>query len=283
MLKFLTTFLVLLGLVGCSNQESLLPDPTETVAESLGKFGTLVSKIEVEFGFDATSEEWAEVRGSNCDSSNEQYWFPGIVSEKFDEATQQVIATKSWAASLIANCPTRITFQSLSQEEFDAFTSLDNSYNAEKYLEPGIRLSSLGQFGALAAELEREYKFEATVQEWADARDRTCNGFAGTQYTIASPHITNEQAKYKAWAAAVVTTCPGSVLPYQWAGEPLAALTWADSSFATQLNQIQGGGGGGGYEAPQTGGGYTVQCNDGTFSNSGGKQGACSWHGGVAG
>lgn len=30
-----------------------------------------------------------------------------------------------------------------------------------------------------------------------------------------------------------------------------------------------------------TGGGYRVQCSDGSFSNSGGKQGACSHHGGV--
>jgi len=28
--------------------------------------------------------------------------------------------------------------------------------------------------------------------------------------------------------------------------------------------------------------GYLVQCKDGTYSNAGGKQGACSWHGGVA-
>jgi len=28
-------------------------------------------------------------------------------------------------------------------------------------------------------------------------------------------------------------------------------------------------------------GGYTVTCADGTLSNAGGKQGACSWHGGV--
>jgi len=30
-----------------------------------------------------------------------------------------------------------------------------------------------------------------------------------------------------------------------------------------------------------SGGGYSVTCNDGTTSYSGGKQGACSWHGGV--
>jgi len=31
------------------------------------------------------------------------------------------------------------------------------------------------------------------------------------------------------------------------------------------------------------GDGYTAQCADGTWSHSGGKSGACSWHGGVAG
>lgn len=35
------------------------------------------------------------------------------------------------------------------------------------------------------------------------------------------------------------------------------------------------------YSGGSSGGGYRVQCNDGTYSNSGGKQGACSWHGGT--
>ena len=34
---------------------------------------------------------------------------------------------------------------------------------------------------------------------------------------------------------------------------------------------------------PSAGTGYRVRCNDGTYSNSGGRQGACSWHGGVSG
>lgn len=32
---------------------------------------------------------------------------------------------------------------------------------------------------------------------------------------------------------------------------------------------------------PGSGSGYTVRCNDGSYSGSGGKQGACSWHGGI--
>lgn len=34
-------------------------------------------------------------------------------------------------------------------------------------------------------------------------------------------------------------------------------------------------------EQEPSGGGYIVQCNDGTLSDAGGTQGACSWHGGV--
>jgi len=34
--------------------------------------------------------------------------------------------------------------------------------------------------------------------------------------------------------------------------------------------------------APSRRVGYRVRCNDGTFSNAGGRQGACSWHGGVS-
>jgi len=33
----------------------------------------------------------------------------------------------------------------------------------------------------------------------------------------------------------------------------------------------------------ENGTGYRVQCEDGTYSHSGGRPGACSWHGGVAG
>lgn len=282
MLRILTTFFVLLGLVGCSNQESLLPDPTETVSESLGKFGTLVSKIEIEYGFDSTSEEWAEVRDSNCSDPDGYSWMPGIVSEQFDQATQDAIARKSWAASVIAECRTKVEFHSLDQEYFDAFSSLDPSYTAEKYLQPEIRLASLGQFGVLAAELENTYIFEASVQEWADARDKSCSSITPSSYVKASPPISNQEATLMAWAAAIVTTCPGSITPYSWGGDELAALTWADPGFAAQLNQPSGDVGGN-YAPPATGGGYTVQCNDGTFSNSGGKQGACSWHGGVAG
>lgn len=42
-----------------------------------------------------------------------------------------------------------------------------------------------------------------------------------------------------------------------------------------------GGGGGGTYVIPG-GSGYSVICNDGSISDSGGIQGACSWHGGVS-
>ena len=37
-----------------------------------------------------------------------------------------------------------------------------------------------------------------------------------------------------------------------------------------------------GYSGSSGGSGYPVRCADGWISNSGGKQGACSWHGGIA-
>ena len=39
----------------------------------------------------------------------------------------------------------------------------------------------------------------------------------------------------------------------------------------------------GGGSSTYPGGGSWVMCNDGRTSNAGGKQGACSWHGGVSG
>jgi hypothetical protein len=42
-----------------------------------------------------------------------------------------------------------------------------------------------------------------------------------------------------------------------------------------------GGCGSGGWQMGRDGNGSRVQCVDGSWSNSGGKSGACSWHGGV--
>lgn len=53
-----------------------------------------------------------------------------------------------------------------------------------------------------------------------------------------------------------------------------------DRIFPSVIIHLGGGDGGGGTYSG--GSGSTVRCNDGTFSNSGGIQGACSWHGGVA-
>lgn len=42
-------------------------------------------------------------------------------------------------------------------------------------------------------------------------------------------------------------------------------------------------GAGSGYSSGgSSGSGYSTMCNDGTLSQSGGKRGACSWHGGVS-
>lgn len=43
-----------------------------------------------------------------------------------------------------------------------------------------------------------------------------------------------------------------------------------------------GSGSSGSGSSGRTGSGFTVRCNDGSYSNSGGKQGACSHHGGVS-
>ena len=50
---------------------------------------------------------------------------------------------------------------------------------------------------------------------------------------------------------------------------------WRWPSFWGTIYALGGGGDIG------DGGGYRVRCEDGTYSNAGGVQGACSWHGGV--
>jgi hypothetical protein len=52
---------------------------------------------------------------------------------------------------------------------------------------------------------------------------------------------------------------------------------------STPLHFADGGGGSGTSSGYGTGNGYAVICADGTISDSGGIQGACSYHGGVAG
>ena len=60
----------------------------------------------------------------------------------------------------------------------------------------------------------------------------------------------------------------------------------ADRDFRRKLLEACQNGGtcayvGGTTSSGSSGGGYPVICNDGTTSNAGGKQGACSWHGGT--
>lgn len=63
----------------------------------------------------------------------------------------------------------------------------------------------------------------------------------------------------------------------------LASPRPGGSTFYSGSNPESSSSGSGGYTSGGSfGSGYSVMCNDGTVSKSGGKSGACSWHGGVS-
>ncbi len=61
-----------------------------------------------------------------------------------------------------------------------------------------------------------------------------------------------------------------------------SSLYGGSNPDASYLSSRPSGSGTGGYTGGSSGSGYSTMCNDGTTSHSGGKRGACSWHGGVS-
>jgi hypothetical protein len=92
-----------------------------------------------------------------------------------------------------------------------------------------------------------------------------------------------------------------SLAHHEWVADSLSIQKTGGATphlkFADCRSYRPPSGGGGGYHSSYTpsytpsnagedlgpGNGYTVTCADGSISHSGGIQGACSWHGGVAG
>jgi uncharacterized membrane protein YgcG len=66
---------------------------------------------------------------------------------------------------------------------------------------------------------------------------------------------------------------------YQWCADKAQETgRWLCGGGSSSSSR---GGSSGSYGGYSGGSGYTVRCNDGSYSQSGGRQGACSWHGGV--
>lgn len=74
------------------------------------------------------------------------------------------------------------------------------------------------------------------------------------------------------------TPCPGiNCNPWGYNFNPGKLIYYPPSTFCSYFNCISSF-----WEPDDPGDGYVVQCADGTFSQSGGERGACSYHGGVS-
>jgi hypothetical protein len=83
-------------------------------------------------------------------------------------------------------------------------------------------------------------------------------------------------ANFASWSERTGVKCRSLYSEYGLRINRRGVTPWVWRRAVLSLRRLYSG-------ATTQGGGYATLCNDGTTSMSGGKQGACSWHGGVAG
>jgi len=138
-------------------------------------------------------------------------------------------------------------------------------------------LPALGAYGVALAPYATFFP-EATADEWQVVADSVCADPSAHAYPASATTEPADGILAGVWVAAIKTRCP------------TAALSERLTATQRYLLQMQGVGTapvpGFTYAPPEpaypSGGGVgaVVICADGTLSNAGGRQGACSWHGG---
>lgn len=157
-------------------------------------------------------------------------------------------------------------------------------------------MEETGWFGVTLGSYAATVFADTTAPEWEEVAARICADPNGPNVWIpGSAHLpggADDKLVYlSVWASAAQTRCPtkidGTARVLNGQTDRLAALSWAlqtqtavMSHYAALLGPLP---------KPVVipaigpGSGYAVMCADGSSSSAGGKQGACSWHGGVAG
>jgi hypothetical protein len=163
--------------------------------------------------------------------------------------------------------------------------------------------ADLGTFGSAARQIDYTFNLEFDLAEWQQVRDLNCDGARSTvfegYYMPASATALSQdlqtRVSERAWAAALTLSCPDVLDDWVWTAEDEQLFANSDPSWQSQLetdvpnlypvqppdeyyNENYGDRD---WEMGIDGDGYAVQCADGEISLSGGKQGACSGHGGI--
>lgn len=127
--------------------------------------------------------------------------------------------------------------------------------------------------------IESTAGFNMSDSDWETIRKQNCESaslYIQSTWLPASVKLSAAQKTAvlnRAWAAAILATCPSKIARSTPTTTQLAALREFDPSFNSYSSSSGGS---------SSGSGYSVTCADGWISSSGGKQGACSSHGGVS-
>ena len=281
---------------GPGSQEMINPGPppraTSTEVPRLeGAFGALTRALEVEHGFFASPSAWLRAQSQNCDQPlGEIPAYPSSANAALPTIGERnELALKVWGISIATGCPEKIEGLQLSADAFYAVRLGLPSLNEIGYLNPYDRLSSLGSFGLMAAKLEVDYQFGATPEAWLDIAEKNCMEMEGDEYSYWSFQKDGlpEEAWVRVWGASLFGTCRSKFPHYSrdaaerrafWGAEAEIPISteWgvAPARMTASFSPNSPG-----TSNPRSG--SMVTCKDGWVSFSGGKQGACSWHGGV--
>lgn len=273
----------------------------------LGDFGLLANDIQANWNFQASSSSWQAVQDFNCDYP---LYRPRIPAEAMSSlatvSDTNELAIAIWGASIVTGCPEAVMGSGLTESAFEALRPNQFDLPEEDFLNPRSRLSGLGEMGTAIAKLEEQFDFRSTEREWVEILNKNCNQLAeDSDYEYWSFDTKSDSGLFTSvredsylltWAVAVVYMCP-ELFPKaaSWdeeyatiivrsseersaPGYGTAPSAWTVSG-KQQLINLQSPRPSSG-ENPASGGSRVV-CKDGWVSYSGGKQGACSWHGGV--
>jgi hypothetical protein len=175
---------------------------------------------------------------------------------------------------------------------------------------------ALGGFGLAAEKIDASFGLEPDFQDWKEVKEANCSEIANGGSNYWAPNTARdlpieraEEVALLAWAASITKGCPRELKLWEWAPEEQDAFARVEPGWRGWLSSgdsvdshvpstpLSPTGPSNiddfsyedwydrwGQDAPSIpgGDGYAVLCEDGTISYSGGIQGACSWHGGVA-
>lgn len=272
----------------------LPPAPSASSAEVPrlnGAFGSLTRMLEVEYGFSASPTTWLKVQADNCGQDfGEIPAYPSSANAALPTVGERnELALKVWGISIATSCPEKIEGVQLSSGAFHAVRLGLPNLDEITYLNPYDRLSSLGRFGLMAAKLEVDYQFGATPEAWMDIAEKNCMAMEGDEYTYWSfqKEGVAEDSWVRVWGASLFGNCRSKFPTYSYDAAERRAFWSADLDIPNSAEWGVAPAKMTASFSPNSSGsssnrsGSMVICKDGWVSYSGGKQGACSWHGGV--